>query len=327
LTHQKSVLSVQELEIAFSSPAGLIRAVNNVSFEIYPGEIYASVGESGCGKSSTAHAAMRLINSINSPGHQIKGRVLSKGRDLLSLSNSEMCAIRGKEISMIFQNPLDSLNPLYKAGFQIYESVILDEIPKLEAWQRVLNLFKKTRIADPERRILSYPHELSGGMRQRVMIGMMLSRNPTLLIADEPTTALDVTIQAQILDLVLSLRDSLGMSVWVITHDFGIVAEIADRVGVMYAGVLVEEGDVFEIFDNPQHPYTRMLLESLPQFSKGEKRLRTIPGTLPDPTADIKGCRYKERCPWQEEICRQDTPPISLAKPGHKVACHLSQLL
>lgn len=324
MSQQKPLLSVQELEIAFSTPSGLTRAVNNVNFEIFPGEIYALVGESGCGKSSTAHAVMRLINSINAPGHQIKGRVLLKGRDLLALSNNEMCAIRGKEISMIFQNPLDSLNPLYKAGYQIYEALILDRLSKLEAWQKVQSLFEQTRIADPESRILSYPHELSGGMRQRVMIGMMLSRKPNLLIADEPTTALDVTVQAQILDLVLSLRESFGMSVWIITHDFGIVAEIADRVGVMYAGVLVEEGDVFKIFSNPKHPYTRMLLESLPQAWKGEMRIRSIPGTLPDPTIEIKGCRYKERCPWQEEICGQETPKIIVDELGHKVACHLA---
>lgn len=324
MTDRTPILSVRNLEIKFKTPAGLVNAVNRVDFDIQTGEIYALVGETGCGKSTTAHAVMRLINSINAPGHQIKGKVGYKNLDLLSLPDEEMCNIRGKNISMIFQNPLDSLNPLYKAGYQIYEAIVLDRIAKVDAWHRVLDLFKDLNIPDPERSISSYPQELSGGMRQRVMIGMMLSRRPKLLIADEPTTALDVTIQAQILNLILALRDSLGMAVWVITHDFGIVAEIADRVGVMYAGVLVEEGDVFEIFDNPIHPYTRMLLESLPQGSKHDKRLCTIPGTLPDPTLDISGCPFQDRCPSNYEKCSRKTPPLTMIRTGHKTACHLA---
>ncbi len=324
MSKKKPVLSVNELEVAFSTPSGMAKAVNKVSFDIQSGEIYALVGESGCGKSSAAHAAMRLLNAINAPGHIVKGRVEYHGSDLLSLPEKEMCAKRGCEISMIFQNPLDSLNPLYKAGYQIYETVILEKVSKVEAWQSVLDLFKQVRISDSEHRISNYPHELSGGMRQRVMIGMMLSRNPKLLIADEPTTALDVTIQAQILDLIMALRDSLGMAVWVITHDFGIVAEIADRVGVMYAGVLVEEGDIFEIFDNPKHPYTLMLLESLPQGSKNDRLLRTIPGTLPDPIAPIHGCCFKDRCPSRQETCEKQTPSMVSIKQDHRVACHLA---
>ncbi len=254
------MLSIADLEIAFSTPSGMATAVKSVSFDIRKGEIYALVGESGCGKSSTAHAVMRLINQINAPHHRIAGTVLYKDKNLLDLTEDQMCTIRGKEISMIFQDPLNSLNPLYRSGRQVYEAIRLDNIPKPQAWQQVLKLFEQVRLSDPDRRIGSYPQELSGGMRQRVMIGMMLSRSPNLLIADEPTTALDVTIQARILELILSIRDTLGMSVWVITHDFGIVAEIADRVGVMYAGVMVEEGGVFDIFDAPCHPYTRMLM-------------------------------------------------------------------
>ncbi len=324
MAEQSTLLSVKDLEIAFQTPAGPAKAVNKISFDIKQGEIFALVGESGCGKSSAAHTVMRLINSINAPGHRTGGSVCFKDKDLLQLSNDEMCGIRGKEISMIFQNPLDSLNPLYKAGYQVYEAIVLDKTPKIEAWQKVESLFRDVRISDPEQRIYAYPQELSGGMRQRVMIGMMLSRNPQLLIADEPTTALDVTIQAQILDLIKSLRDTMGMAVWVITHDFGIVAEIADRVGVMYAGVLVEEGDVFEIFDHPKHPYTRMLLESLPQGSKNDKRLQTIPGILPNPTIDIRGCRFEERCPFKFDKCEMEVPPMQRMKPGHYVACHLT---
>ncbi|MGB5988063.1 MAG: ABC transporter ATP-binding protein, partial [Desulfobacterales bacterium] len=303
-------------------PQGMARAVEQVSLAVAPGEIYALVGESGCGKSSAAHAVMRLINTINAPGHQISGRILYGEQDLLALPEEGMCRVRGKTISMIFQNPLDSLNPLYRAGYQVYEAVVLDRVGKIEAWQRVRELFDQVRISDPRTRMQSYPQELSGGMRQRVMIGMMLSRNPRILIADEPTTALDVTIQAQVLELILALRRSLGMSVWVITHDFGIVAEIADRVGVMYAGVMVEESDVYRIFDNPRHPYTRMLMESLPKGLKRDGRLRTIAGVLPDPAQEIAGCRFEARCPDRLELCKLQAPPMLAVEPGHRVACH-----
>lgn len=320
---QSTALSVRDLTIQFSTPSGMAKAVQNIGFDIFPGEIYALVGESGCGKSSAAHAVMRLINRITAPGNRVSGRVMYEGRDLLGLPEDEMCKIRGKAISMIFQNPLDSLNPLYRAGYQVYEAIVLDRIAKTEAWQKVLELFQQVRISDPETRLRSYPQELSGGMRQRVMIGMMLARNPRILIADEPTTALDVTIQAQILDLILSLRESLGMSVWVITHDFGIVAEIADKVGVMYAGILMEEADVYTIFDNPLHPYTRMLMESLPRGMKRDGRLRTIAGFLPDPTEEMAGCRFRERCPDRVDVCSSQAPAMTEVETGHRVTCHL----
>ena len=323
MNSQPAILSVQNLNVRFRTPAGIAEAVQDFSFDIQAGEIYALVGESGCGKSSTAHAVMRLLNKSNAPGCSISGRTEFEGRDLLALSEEEMCRVRGKAISMIFQNPLDSLNPLYRAGYQVYETIVLDKIPKIEAWSKVAELFQKVRITDPLVRMHSYPQELSGGMRQRVMIGMMLSRDPRILIADEPTTALDVTIQARILELILALRESLGMSVWIITHDFGIVAEIADRVGVMYAGVLVEEGDVYSIFDNPQHPYTRMLMESLPKGLKRDGRLRTIAGILPDPAAEIQGCRFRERCPEQIEVCQSRAPCLVETGSGNRVACYM----
>ncbi len=213
---------MQHLDIQFSTPHGMARAVQEVSFDIHAGEIYALVGESGCGKTSAAHAVMGLINRINAPGHRIGGRVLFEDKDLLSLTEEEMCHVRGRSLGMIFQNPLDALNPLYRAGYQVYEAIVLDKIGKIESWRRVAELFNQVKLSDPEARMRSYPQELSGGMRQRVMIGMMLARNPRLLIADEPTTALDVTIQAQVLELILALRAALEMSV----GDFGHDAEV-----------------------------------------------------------------------------------------------------
>ena len=315
---------MQHLDIQFSTPHGMARAVQEVSFDIHAGEIYALVGESGCGKTSAAHAVMGLINRINAPGHRIGGRVLFEDKDLLSLTEEEMCHVRGRSLGMIFQNPLDALNPLYRAGYQVYEAIVLDKIGKIEAWRRVAELFNQVKLSDPEARMRSYPQELSGGMRQRVMIGMMLARNPRLLIADEPTTALDVTIQAQVLELILALRAALEMSVWLITHDFGIVAEIADRVAVMYAGVLVEEADVLGIFDNPRHPYTRMLMASLPRGFKRDGRLRTIAGLLPDPTLEIPGCRFRDRCPANIDVCATLAPSLVEITPGHRVACHVA---
>jgi oligopeptide/dipeptide ABC transporter ATP-binding protein len=301
----------------------MVRAVDHIAFDLFKGEIYTLVGESGCGKSSAAHAVMRLITRINAPGHRIGGKVIYASQNLLSLPEKEMAAIRGKAIGMIFQNPLDSLNPLYTSGYQVYEAIVIDNVPKKKAWERVASLFSEVKLSDPQQHIKSFPHELSGGMRQRVMISMMLSRRPQLLIADEPTTALDVTIQARILELILELKKLFGLSVWVITHDFGIVAEIADRVGVMYAGVLVEESDVYRIFDHPTHPYTQMLMESLPIGSKKDGPLKTIPGILPDPTASLSGCRFKERCPLKIERCEHERPVLRKIFTNHRVACHL----
>jgi len=316
---KQPLLSVQNLSVRFFTSRGTVKAVDGISFNINEGEIVALVGESGCGKSTTALAIMRLVPY---PGKITDGKVIYKGKDLLSLKESEMAKIRGKEISMIFQNPLTSLNPVYKIGHQISEAIILDNIPRDVAWKKAIELLMKVKIPDAEERVESYPHELSGGMRQRTMIGMMISRNPSLIIADEPTTALDVTIQAQILKLLLELRDELKTSILIITHDFGVVSEIADRVAVMYAGKIVESGDVYQIFENPSHPYTAMLIEALPRITKKEGRLRVIPGTVPNLINPPSGCRFHPRCPFVKERCSKEDPPVIEIEKGHFVACH-----
>ncbi|MCG8540500.1 MAG: ABC transporter ATP-binding protein [Clostridia bacterium] len=317
---EKDLIKVNNLSIKFNTKLGYVSAVDDISFNIKEKEIFALVGESGSGKSTTAYALMNLINARNSIK---KGEILFKGKDILKLNEREMTKIRGKEIAMIFQNPLDSLNPIYTAGSQVYEAIALDKVEKREAWNRVINIFKEVRLSDPEQRIKSYPHELSGGMRQRVMIGMMLSRRPELLIADEPTTALDVTIQSQILDIIKELKSKFNTSVLVITHDFGIVAEIADRVGVMYAGKILEIGDVYQIFENPLHPYTQLLMKSLPRITKKEGRLQTIEGSVPNLTDDIKGCRFNNRCPYSLDACKGEDSEMLEIEKGHYVACHL----
>lgn len=314
------LISVKNLSILFKTSNGTVHAVNDISFEVKKGEIFALVGESGSGKSTVAFSIMRLIPR---PGEVSGGQIVFQGRDLLKLKEEEMFAIRGKEIGMIFQNPLDSLNPVYPVGNQISEALLLDKLSREEAWKKVIQIFKDVKIPDPEERAKSYPHELSGGMRQRAMIAMMLSRNPKLLIADEPTTALDVTIQAQILEIIKELRDSFGTSILIITHDFGIVAEIADRVAVMYAGKIVEIGDVMQIFENPCHPYTKLLMKALPRITKKEGRLETVPGSVPNLVDPPKGCSFHPRCPQAMEICSQKVPELKEAEEGHCYFCHL----
>lgn len=314
------VIAVKDLSVDFFTSEGSISAVDKVSFDIKKNEIFALVGESGCGKSTTASALMKLIRE---PGKITSGSVMYNSKDIVKMTEREMTSIRGKELSMIFQNPLDSLNPVQKVGKQIAEAVGLDKIPKKDAWSQALKILKSVKISDVEQRANSYPFEHSGGMRQRVMIGMMMSRSPKLLIADEPTTALDVTIQAQILDLIKESRDKHGFSVLIITHDFGIVAEIADRIGVMYAGNIVELGDVFTIFDNPTHPYTKLLMKALPTITKNEGRLNTIPGSVPNLKRPPAGCRFAERCPFCMERCKIERPEMREVEKGHKVACHL----
>lgn len=314
-----TLLSVKDLAITFNSKEGIVRAVDGISFDLMEGEIFALVGESGCGKSTTALGLMRLIPE---PGKIKQGEIIFEGQDLMKLKEKEMPSIRGKSIGMIFQNPLDSLNPVYSIGLQVAEGLVIDKMPKKEAWEKAVEVFGDVKISDAPQRAGNFPHELSGGMRQRVMIGMMLSRNPKLLIADEPTTALDVTIQAQILELLKELRAKLNTSILVITHDFGIVAEIADRVGVMYAGKMVEIGDVYEIFENPKHPYTRLLMKALPRITKSQGRLETIPGSVPDLTNPPDGCRFYNRCPVAEKICASKEPDFFEVKKGHICACH-----
>lgn len=313
------ILEINNLSVGFRVNEGVLSAVNNLSLTIDRGMIYALVGESGCGKSTAAYSVMRLLDSANSV---IQGEVIYKGRDLLKLNQRDMELVRGREVGMIFQNPLDSLNPVYRSGKQVEEAILMDGISRQEAWRHVIDLFKEVRIPDAEQKARSFPHELSGGMRQRVMIAMMLARKPELLIADEPTTALDVTIEAQILEIIKELKTSFDTSFLMITHNFGIVAEIADKIGVMYAGQLIEEGDVFSMFDNPMHPYTKALLKALPRSSKKIGRLETIEGVVPRILGEYQGCRFENRCPYAGPNCKEETPLMLEREKGHYVRCH-----
>ena len=323
----EKILEVRNLSTTFYTEAGVARAVDDVSFNVYKGRTLGIVGESGCGKSVTSLSIMRLIP--NPPGKISGGQILYKGRDLVKLPIAEMRAIRGNEISMIFQEPMTSLNPVFTVGDQIMEAIVLHQkVSKKEALGRAIEMLKLVGIPSPETRVHDYPHQLSGGMRQRIMIAMALSCNPSVLIADEPTTALDVTIQAQILDLMRKLRETLGMALILITHDLGVIAETADEVLVMYAGKVVEQGPVGEIFANPKHPYTRGLLSSIPKFStdptkrEKKKRLETIPGIVPALTELPQGCRFQSRCTHVVEECRGKEPPLRVVGPEHLIACY-----
>ncbi len=317
----EELLRLENLSIDYKVKDGYLSAVNNVNCVLNRGEVFAIVGESGCGKSTVAHSIMNLLPGGN---EEITGKIIFKGRDLRGCTRQEMEAIRGKEIGMIFQNPLDSLNPVYTVGDQTAEAILLDKVSKEEAWNRVLKLFKDVKMPDAEERMKSFPHELSGGMRQRIMIAMMLSRNPELLIADEPTTALDVTIEAQILEIMKELKRNFNTAVMLITHNFGLVAEIADRIGVMYAGEMIESGDVFEIFRNPVHPYTRLLMQALPRKTKKEGRLQTIDGSVPRITEKKAGCRFANRCPYAKDKCFNETPEAVFVSEDHYCRCHLA---
>ncbi len=314
------LLEVRELQTHFFTDDGVVRAVDGVSYAIGAGETLAVVGESGSGKSVTALSILRLVASP--PGRIVGGGIRFRGRDLLSLSEPEMRAIRGKEISMIFQEPMTSLNPVYSCGEQIIEVVMLhDRVDRAAARSRAIDMLGLVGIPSPEQRVDEYPHQMSGGMRQRVMIAMALACRPALLIADEPTTALDVTIQAQILDLLQRLRQELGMAVLLITHDLGVVAETADRVAVMYAGQVVEYCSVRDTFRATRHPYTAGLLASLPKLGADRDRLRVIPGHVPDPTRFPQGCRFHPRCPIAVERCRTEMPTLRDVGGGHLARC------
>ena len=315
---KNTLIDVKNLCIQFQTSGGTVKAVDNVSFNIKKGEVFALVGESGCGKSTTAMGIMQLIKE---PGKIAGGEIHFDGRDLLRLTPDEMTEVRGKEIGIIFQNPLDSLNPVYTVGYQMTEGLRVDKIDKAAAYKIAADMLRDVKISDVEDRMRTYPHEISGGMRQRVMIGMMLCRNPKLLIADEPTTALDVTIQAGIIELMNELRQKYDSSILIITHDFGIVADVADRVGVMYAGNLIEVGEVFEIFDNPKHPYTRLLMKALPTITKDEGRLETIKGSVPNLAEERSGCGFADRCPYAKDICKQQKPELREVSEGHMCAC------
>ncbi len=299
------------------------RAVDGVSFDVGRGETVAVVGESGSGKSVTALSILRLIRN---PGRIESGSsIVFEGRELLSLSDDEMRAVRGDRISMIFQEPMSALNPVLTVGEQIAEVVrVHTDSGRKKAWERAVEMLALTGIASPRERASEYPHQLSGGMRQRVMIAMALALNPALLIADEPTTALDVTIQAQILELLARLQEQLGMAILLITHDLGVVAEVADRVVVMYGGEVVERAAVDQLFAVPQHPYTRGLMAAMPRLSERSERLKTIPGVVPPSTAWPAGCRFRDRCSYAWSRCEAEHPPLYTVALDHESRCHLA---
>jgi oligopeptide/dipeptide ABC transporter ATP-binding protein len=327
------LLEIDNLQTHFFTAGGTVRAVDGVSYSVAAGETLGVVGESGCGKSVTALSILRLV--ADPPGRIVGGQVRFAGKNLLGLSEREMEEVRGNDISMIFQEPMTSLNPLMTVGRQISEAIALHQgLSRREATDRAIEMLRRVYIPEPERRVHAYPHQLSGGMRQRAMIAMALSCNPKLLIADEPTTALDVTIQAQILDLLRELQDTLGTAIMLITHDMGVVAENADRVVVMYAGRKVEEANADDLFEQPAHPYTKGLLGSLPNLEVAahtgsrRPRLTEIKGMVPSLAGLPQGCSFAPRCVFATEQCRAAYPPLEAHRPGHLVACwHADRLL
>ena len=314
------LLAVDDLVTTFSTEEGLVTPVDGVSFTVERGETVGVVGESGCGKSVTSLSILRLVPSP--PGRIAQGRILFEGQDLLTLSEREMRAIRGRDIAMIFQEPMTSLNPVFTCGDQILEALRRHQkVSATEARDQALELLHLVGIPLPEQRLGAYPHQLSGGMRQRIMIAMALCCHPRLLIADEPTTALDVTIQAQILDLLRHLKKQLSMAVLLITHDLGVVAETAERVVVMYAGKVVEEAPVRTLFHTPRHPYTEGLLRSIPRLDERRESLPVIEGMVPNLLDLPSGCRFHPRCPRAERRCREEAPALRSLGEGHRVAC------
>ena len=315
-----ALLEVRDLRTYFAGEEGEFRAVDGVSFTLERGRTLGIVGESGCGKSVTSLSIMGLVPQP--PGRIAGGEVMFDGIDLLRLDHAQMSELRGNKLSMIFQEPMTSLNPVFTVGDQIIEGIRRHrDVSQAEAREHAIEMLRRVRIPSPERRIDDYPHKLSGGMRQRVMIAMALACNPQLLIADEPTTALDVTIQAQILDLMRNLRDELGTAIMLITHDLGVIAEVAHDVIVMYAGKVVEQVDVTRLFSDPQHPYTIGLLGSIPKLHEAQERLAAIEGIVPNPVAMPKGCRFNPRCPFAVDKCRAEEPPLMDVRPGHRAAC------
>ncbi len=315
-----TLLDVQGLTTAFMTGRGEITAIEEVSFSLKEGEILGIVGESGSGKSVTALTIMGLLPTP--PARIAAGKVLFQGQELTKLSSREMQRIRGPGIAMIFQEPMTSLNPVFSIGDQIMETIKAHEsLPAAALRKRAIDMLDKVGIPSAARRLDDYPHQMSGGQRQRVMIAIALACNPKLLIADEPTTALDVTIQAQILDLLMDLRDEFRMAIMIITHNMGVIAETADRVLVMYAGRVIEEAPVARVFDHPIHPYTRGLLECVPSITEDRARLIAIPGTLPDPARRPPGCRYSVRCRYAQPSCSDALPPLILEEADHWAAC------
>jgi len=317
------LLEVRDLRVSFFTPRGEVRAVDGVSFTIDEGETFGLVGESGCGKSVTALSLLRLLDGS---GRIVGGDIVFAGRTLLALSEEEMRSLRGDQIAMVFQEPMTSLNPVFTVGYQIGEVLEVHRgMSRKQARAEAIELLRLVEIPEPERRVDAYPHQLSGGMRQRVMIAMALACRPRLLIADEPTTALDVTIQAQILELLAHLQQQFGMAVLFVTHDLGIVAERARRVAVMYAGRIVEEAETATLFRNPLHPYTRGLLRSIPRLGMRVRRLAAIPGSVPDPLALPSGCRFRDRCTYAVARCGEIDPQLEPFGDSRAVACIRAQ--
>jgi oligopeptide/dipeptide ABC transporter ATP-binding protein len=316
------LLTIEHLDVRYDSARGDVRAVDGLDLTLEEGETYALVGESGCGKTATAYSILRLVE----PGRITGGRIVFQGRDLMTLSEKEMRRVRGGAIGLAFQEPGAALNPVLKIGTQVGESLRIHRgASRQEAWREAVRLLEAVALPDPERQAGSYAHELSGGMKQRAMLAIALACRPALLIADEPTSALDVTIQAQVLALLRKLKADYNLTVLLITHDFGVVAEIADRVGVMYAGRLVEEAKAAELFADPKHPYTRALLAAVPdgEASRPGRRLRTLPGASPDPVTPPTGCRFHPRCPEVFAPCAVEVPELIAIGGGRRVACHL----
>lgn len=319
-----NLLEVKDLRTYFYTDDGVVKAVDGVEFEVKAGETIGIVGESGCGKSITAMSILRLIQSP--PGKIVSGEILFEGEDLVKVSEKRIREIRGNSISMIFQEPMTSLNPVFTAGYQIEEILKLHQnLDEKEAREKAIEMIRMVGIPNPERIADEYPHQLSGGMRQRIMIAMALACRPKMLIADEPTTALDVTIQAQILDLMNELKEKLNTSIMLITHDLGVIAEMADHVIVMYSGKVVEDAPTIELFENPKHPYTIGLMSSIPSLAKEGQRLETIPGVVPNPLYLPKGCYFHPRCKYATSECREVQPELVEIAPGHKSACLRAQ--
>lgn len=322
MNQSETLLEIKDLCVEFKTMAGTVHAVDHLSYTLHRGEKLGIVGESGSGKSVSSLAMMQLIP--NPPGKVTGGQILYNGKDLVKLSEREMQKIRGNEISMIFQEPMTSLNPIIRCGKQIAESLRLHRgMKKKEAMEEAIKMMQAVGIANPAVRAYEYPHQISGGMRQRVMIAMALACQPQILIADEPTTALDVTIQAQILDLIRDLNQSMNTSVVFITHDLGVVSELCDTVIVMYNGHIVEKAPVADIFREPLHPYTQGLLSAIPRITKERKPLSTIEGMVPNPVERIKGCRFWPRCPKACDRCRKEEPPVFSAEENRQVRCWL----
>ena len=321
----KRLLEIRGLQTEFATDDGVVRAVDGIDLAIERGETLGLVGESGCGKTVTAMSVLKLIPMP--PGRITGGQILWRGRDLVPLRSHDMQEIRSKEIAIIFQEPMTSLNPVYTVGDQISEVIRQHEgLRRRAALERAVDMLRLVHIPNPERRVRDYPHQFSGGMRQRVVIAMALSCNPALLIADEPTTALDVTIQAQILELLAEIKSRLGMAIILITHAMGVVAETAQRVAVMYAGKVVEEAPVEQLFAQPSHPYTQGLIRSIPRIDLAamrKQRLESIGGSVPNPLDPLSGCRFAPRCPFARANCLEAVPPLREIAPGHKVACVL----